>query len=60
MCCYVEARIVMSGKAIFECNEKLVEIEPGDVIYVFPGELHSIKNGGNEPLITMVYFGYWN
>ena len=45
---------VLSGRAIMEVEEELVELARGDGIQVLPGKRHQIRNESNEPVQFLV------
>lgn len=47
---YEHEVFILKGKGIVKSEEKEIEINPGDVIFVQSNELHQIINTGNESL----------
>jgi quercetin dioxygenase-like cupin family protein len=53
-----EIYILQGSGEIFDNKGSIVEINPGDVIYVPPNEMHGYKNVGNEPLAFICVIPY--
>ena len=53
---YGETIIVFSGNACLECNKQNYYLESGDLVYIFPGEIHSITNIGEGQLKTISFY----
>ncbi|HWA26067.1 MAG TPA: cupin domain-containing protein [Lacunisphaera sp.] len=45
-----EFQYVISGTGTWHLNGKDIPLEPGDLMYAKPGDLHGIANTGTEPL----------
>ena len=45
-----ETILILKGKAKISCNEEAQTIEAGDVVYVSPGEAHTLENVGELEL----------
>ena len=45
-----ETYYILKGRGEYSDNGTLIEVGPGDVMYVGDGEGHSIKTVGDEPL----------
>lgn len=49
-----EVQYVISGRGTWHLNGRDVPLEPGDLMYTRPGDLHGIANTGPEPLRFLV------
>lgn len=49
-----ELQYVISGHGTWHLNGKDLPLEPGDLMYAKPGDLHGIANTGTEPLRFLV------
>lgn len=45
-----ELQYVISGTGTWHLNGQDIPLEPGDLMYAKPGDLHGIANSGTEPL----------
>lgn len=45
-----EAAYVVSGHGLLRSGEDEISLAPGDLIYLAPGEPHSIRRAGPEPV----------
>jgi len=49
-----EFQYVISGSGTWHLNGKDIPLQPGDLMYAKPGDLHGIANTGTEPLRFLV------
>jgi mannose-6-phosphate isomerase-like protein (cupin superfamily) len=42
--------VVISGRGTFVMNEKEMELNPGDYVFIPSGTVHTVKVNGNEPM----------
>ena len=53
-----ETYCIVSGRGEYNDNGTLVEVGPGDVTFVDDGEGHSLKNIGEEDLVSVALILY--
>jgi mannose-6-phosphate isomerase-like protein (cupin superfamily) len=53
---HAESIYVIKGTAQMLINDKWVDIKPGSIHFNPTGKVHSVKNTGNEPLVSISIF----
>ena len=53
---YEECIYVLKGTGVTQSESGEIQIKPGDIVLIPPGEKHMTRNTGTEPLVLLCFF----
>jgi quercetin dioxygenase-like cupin family protein len=51
----IEVYVVTRGECLLEVNDQTIDMWPGDIILMEPGDVHALTNRGQEPFELLVF-----